>query len=602
MLLKEAIKPRIIAIYPGRFQPMGKHHHTAYEGLVKKFGKDNVFIATSDSTGEKSPFSFSEKKKIISAYGVPSNKIVKVKNPYKAEEITKKFDDDTTVLFAVGSKDGGRLSSGKYFEKYKDNQKDYYGYKDHGYIYILPHVALKVNGKEMSGTSIRQALGDKSKSDVERKKMFKSIMGFNNPAVYKLVSGRLSEGIVLTEGGASGHMAHPWENIGMTFSEMKKMITALLSGNMEVSKISEKTDGQNLNITYHNGEVVASRNKTQSKNFGANGLTIAAIKKLFAGRGELEKAFVSSMEDLNKSINSLTEKQKSRIFDNGRNWINLEIIYQPTRNVIPYNTDLLQFHGVNKFDADGNKVGTSAKEGKELAGMIKQISQNKQKTFDIIGPVAVDLPKNNDFSKKKDKYFKKIDRLQRLYGLRNSDNILEYHRIFWLTMINKEAKKSKINLTRDLRNRLVKRFAEGNKSFAISKKNLGDEKIYEFVKKLDKVDSKALFEKNVKPFEEIFLSLGADVLENAKNFIAVSPKKGVKDIKKDLASTIQTLRKGGDIQKLKQLDKQLKRIKRAGGFQKIVPSEGIVFDYKGSTYKLTGVFAPINQILGMTKF
>ena len=59
---------------------------------------------------------------------------------------------------------------------------------------------------------------------------------------------------------------------------------------------------------------------------------------------------------------------------------------------------------------------------------------------------------------------------------------------------------------------------------------------------------------------------------------------------------------GGDITKLKQLKRQIQRFKKAGGFNKIVPSEGIVFDYKGNTYKLTGLFAPINQILGMTKF
>ena len=58
---------------------------------------------------------------------------------------------------------------------------------------------------------------------------------------------------VLQEGGASGHMAHPWENIDMTFAEMKKMIRALLTGGMEIEKVSEKTDGQNLNITWHNG-------------------------------------------------------------------------------------------------------------------------------------------------------------------------------------------------------------------------------------------------------------------------------------------------------------------------------------------------------------
>ena len=600
MLLQEAIKQSVVAIYPGRFQPMGSHHYKAYKNLVSKFGAKNVYIATSNATGPKSPFTFAEKKKIISAYGVPSNRIIKVKNPYQATEITSKLPDNTAVVFAVGEKDGSRLTAGKYFDKYKDGKK-MDGYKEHGYIYILPHVALKVGGKEMSGTTIRQTLGDKKKSSTEKKKAFKGITGLTNPTVYKLMIDKLTESM-LVEGGASGHMSHPWENIGMTFAEIKKMITSLLSGGMDVTKISEKTDGQNLNITYHNGEVVAARNKTQSKNFGANGLTMAAIKKMFAGRGELEKAFVSAMEDLNKSINGLTEKQKSRIFDNGRNWINLEIIYQPTRNVIPYNTDLLQFHGINTFNEDGSKISTSAKEGKELAGMIKQINQNKQNTFDIIGPVAVELPKSQDFSKKQASYIKKINDLQRRYGLSNKDSLLQYHRKFWLSMVEKEAKKNKVKLSRELKVALVKRFAEGNKSFALSKKNIKDDKVYEFARKLDKVDSQALFDKNVRPFEDVFLSLGADVLENAQNFIAVSPEKGVRDIKKELTQTVSTLRKGGDFQKLTQLKKQLMRIKRAGGFNKIVPSEGIVFDYKGNTYKLTGVFAPINQILGMTKF
>ena len=34
----------------------------------------------------------------------------------------------------------------------------------------------------------------------------------------------------------------------------------------------------------------------------------------------------------------------------------------------------------------------------------------------------------------------------------------------------------------------------------------------------------------------------------------------------------------------------------------IVPSEGIVFKYKGNTYKFTGAFAPVNQILGLLNF
>ena len=197
---------------------------------------------------------------------------------------------------------------------------------------------------------------------------------------------------------------------------------------------------------------------------------------------------------------------------------------------------------------------------------------------------------------------KKISALQKRYGLKNSDNLLQYHRKYWVNVIEKEAKKNRVKLDNEIKAILVRRFAEGNKSVALNKKNLKDEKVYEFAKKLDKIDSKALFDNNVRPLEDVFLSLGAEVLENAQNFIAASPTKGVREMKKELSQTVSTLRKGGDIKKLTDLKKQIQRIKRAGGFNKIVPSEGIVFDYNGNTYKLTGVFAPINQILGMTKF
>ena len=70
MKLQEVVKPkqRVVAIYPGRYAPMGAHHYAAYQNLVSKFGASNVYIATSGVTGPKSPFTFAEKKKIISCW------------------------------------------------------------------------------------------------------------------------------------------------------------------------------------------------------------------------------------------------------------------------------------------------------------------------------------------------------------------------------------------------------------------------------------------------------------------------------------------------------------------------------------------------------
>ena len=66
MNLLEADKPKVtqtIVVYGGRFQPFHKGHYAAYEDLVSTFGKQNVYIGTSnDTSSDKSPFTFKEKK------------------------------------------------------------------------------------------------------------------------------------------------------------------------------------------------------------------------------------------------------------------------------------------------------------------------------------------------------------------------------------------------------------------------------------------------------------------------------------------------------------------------------------------------------------
>ena len=53
---------------------------------------------------------------------------------------------------------------------------------------------------------------------------------------------------------------------------------------------------------------------------------------------------------------------------------------------------------------------------------------------------------------------------------------------------------------------------------------------------------------------------------------------------------------------LNKLKIQLDRLNAIGGFNAIVPTEGLVFKYNGNIYKFTGAFAPINQITGMMTF
>ena len=106
----------------------------------------------------------------------------------------------------------------------------------------------------------------------------------------------------------------------------------------------------------------------------------------------------------------------------------------------------------------------------------------------------------------------------------------------------------------------------------------------------------------MKPFEVLFFEVGAEILKNVKGFIAANPDKAVQGIKNKLTSAISNVKSGGDIKKLNTLKLQLDKLQSIGGMDSIVPSEGLVFKYKGNTYKFTGAFAPINQITGLISF
>ena len=104
---------------------------------------------------------------------------------------------------------------------------------------------------------------------------------------------------------------------------------------------------------------------------------------------------------------------------------------------------------------------------------------------------------------------------------------------------------------------------------------------------------------NIRPFEDIFLGLGAEVLSFMSSALTVNPDKAVRDMKKRLDQTIKDVTKSGDPKKVSKLKLELERLNSIGGSKKIVPNEGIVFVYGGKTFKLTGTFAPLNQILGL---
>jgi len=61
-------------------------------------------------------------------------------------------------------------------------------------------------------------------------------------------------------GGIAGHMSHLYDNPSLTFSEMKKIMSAVSNAELDAE---EKVDGQNLFLSYSikDGKAKGARNK-----------------------------------------------------------------------------------------------------------------------------------------------------------------------------------------------------------------------------------------------------------------------------------------------------------------------------------------------------
>ena len=167
------------------------------------------------------------------------------------------------------------------------------------------------------------------------------------------------------------------------------------------------------------------------------------------------------------------------------------------------------------------------------------------------------------------------------------------------------AKQFKFKITNEMLVKLTKRWAFFDKSYTIPmmKKDMKDNpKFLDWALTTDKVDKNRMVKDNMKPFEELFFEVGAEIMKNMDGWMAVNPAKSVQNMRKKLKKAISDVRAGGDLKKLNRLKVQLDRLNAIGGFDAIVPSEGIVFKYNGNTYKFTRAFAPINQITGLMFF
>ncbi len=412
---------------------------------------------------------------------------------------------------------------------------------------------------------------------------------------------------LLLEGAVAGHMNHIYDNGEMTFGELKQLLQAIADGKI---RGTEKTDGQNIFLSFNvrDQKAKAIRNKTQIK---AGGLDVEEFDDFFSEHPSqaLRASFVEALQAFEDAIKQIDEETQEKIFGQDNEvYFNTEVMNpgtpgleeddpraKGTTNVIPYDKKTLLIH----------RVGHGAFDKETAKKLETDISRNFDVLEQSIMGMATDDP--TQFSVETNQVKKlppmkgkeivpatisEIDNLVRDQDLNDQSTINDYVISQVVPIINN------FGLTEDRNKMILKRLMIPTGGPTLRQITSGipselSDEISTFIKSFKYAEYTRTLQKVLHDFSVAAI----DGLESA--FISDNERQ-IKFLQSELQKSITKIQNSSNERAKEELFRQLVKLKSAKGIN--TPSEGFVFNWNGVTYKLTGNFAPANQILGMERF
>ena len=442
------------------------------------------------------------------------------------------------------------------------------------------------------------------------------------------------ENKLLLEGGVGGHMNHPYDIDDLTFGDLKDMLRAAANGELQGS---EKTDGQNLYITFDvdSQKAKAIRNQTQIK---AGGLTPEQLDEFFSDHPAqaLRYSFVEALLTFENFVIELPKKTQLEIFGpEGSIYFNTEIMNpgtpgfdkddpkgMGTKNVIPYDKKTVLIHpsGHKEFERETAKdletnlnsnyrTLKAALEGKQVEDpAIFSIETHPMRKLHPKG-----LEKANDLLPKT---ISQIDNIVSDASATDDTSIVRYVIDQVKADINTATPGLSEQRLEDLAIKFLKlcKRTDGKPGYL----RCGDKKNKKFIKPNENIRNLIAGLsgdelQGIKAFASSFsegryrrpLAMALGDFTNAildgfdSSFISDNEKQ-LNSLKGELSKVMRQISKSDNEAAKNGLRVELEKLKNIDNIN--TPSEGFVFNFKGEEFKFTGAFSPMNQILGIPKF
>ena len=283
---------KVFVIYPGRFHPFHTGHKGVYNYLSTKFGGNDVYITTTGVVElPKSPFSFDEKKEMMMATGIPSNKILNVKNNYNLQSVSSQIPinvERDSIIFAVSQKDMAedprfknfvkKDGSPSYLQPMPKNESKLEPAIKHGYLITVPTTDFTVLG--LPARSASQLRSQYSTLKPEQQKAFiVDLFGSYNPKIHKILNNKL--------GNTSGKLTEKQKKL------LKKLIVGILKEDEDkINSAKEKRNAAEQDL--RQAELEGAKEDLKKANDNLSSATTPEEKAAAEANVKIKKALVDS--------------------------------------------------------------------------------------------------------------------------------------------------------------------------------------------------------------------------------------------------------------------------------------------------------------------
>ena len=400
-------------------------------------------------------------------------------------------------------------------------------------------------------------------------------------------------------GAAVGHLQHIIEAHHLTFDGLKEILTTLFNGNVEVF---EKCDGINLVFTW-DVETERLRVARKASDIAHNGIGIEELSSRFAGRENVEKAFVEAFKALSIAVQTLTNEEKLAVFGpSAYRWFSAEVIHHLTPNTIHYDGNHIVFHNWPVFERtpmgvvkkSQNTVGVGI-----LTSAVHRMSNALRETgFVARGPVNFNLMPVVGSSEL-------TDALAVIELMENTISVVPQFlpdvkdlRTFMCEQARSElGLSSSMGAERELMLKLVDHpdalHANVIKKMWRNKSQLPW--VTDLMQRREQLQDKWL-----RPIERSIYHVSVAVLKQTASAFVKDPLSEVRRLRECVRQTCEEIMRRRDPKEVQYVSEKLELLEDISNVSSSM--EGIVFFRGSEAFKITGAFAPAHQIIALLKY